>query len=409
MSLSPLPTLLEYYAARLMDIEIATEKVSPEQVLDLLIARDRIETVLTDRAGYDAASLQKLLHLDQRLKQQGTWIATHLDLPNCRNSMNPAPDAWWWWFNPPSDWRDRYDWLWGALCVPLMTLSGALLFDLSGRFLAGGIDTFGALTVVSQSILTLLTASGTFTKSGEAGIERVLNRFDVPSYHLQEVKFALALLLFLGLFGIRSSLPSIAKVYLQQATKAQQEKQLVLAQIYYQRALQLDSANPQAQYALGTLYEMLQNPDAAQSVYQIAAQSGFKPAMNQLARLYLLKNQPDKAVSLLINSVDQGDAADIQYATHKNLGWARFQQNWYAAAKTELRAAIAIHPRQADAHCLLAQVLSSKKNPSAAQSEWRLCLASADSRLPEHDRWIQLGQQDQESSHKTPPLDRVVR
>lgn len=398
--------LLEQYAMKLIDLETAVDPVLEEQLFDLLLVRDRVECL---RKDYDAANLQNLLHLDQRLQQQGIRIAQFLNLPNCRTTVKPTEDAWWWWFEPAGDWRDRYDWLWSALCVPMMATSGALLLDLSGRFLSGGIDTFGALTVVSQSLLALLTASGTFTKSGEAGIENTLRRFHIPTYHLQEVKFLLALALLLGLFGTRSLLPNIAAGYLKQAIKAQQEKHLVLAQTYYQRALKLDPTHSQVHYYLGTLHEALQNSEEAQAAYQIAVRSGSEPAVNQLARLYLIKNQPDKAVSLLVNSIDQVQDADVKYALHKNLGWARFQQNWLTEAKTELQSAISINAKAADAHCLMAQVLSDQKHLPDAKLEWQRCLATADSRLPEHDRWIQLGRQAQESLQRTPPLANVVR
>jgi Flp pilus assembly protein TadD len=134
----------------------------------------------------------------------------------------------------------------------------------------------------------------------------------------------------------------------------------------------------------------LQQIDKAQAEYLAAVQGGLDAAYNNLARLYILEEDYAAAVPLLKKGLLLTNQEAVKYDLHKNLGWARLGQARYDEATSELQAAIALAPEQAPAHCLLAQVLDSWGNTSAATVEWETCLKLADPLRPDEDIWIGL-------------------
>jgi len=109
-----------------------------------------------------------------------------------------------------------------------------------------------------QSILTLLTASGTLTKAGQTAGKQTLKAVKVPEPYWQELGAGVAFLLLLGLLGLRQSLPQISIWYTDRALEN-----------YHERVLELDADNATAHF-WGRLYEDLQKPDEARTQYQYA-------------------------------------------------------------------------------------------------------------------------------------------
>ncbi|MEQ9359634.1 hypothetical protein [Coleofasciculus chthonoplastes] len=97
---SPLETALKDYDTALHTVE-AVESPSPEQILDVLIARDAVGVALSQSSHQSAQLLLALLQLDERLKGQTEKIVQSVDLANWRASFHPPSAAWWWFLTNP--------------------------------------------------------------------------------------------------------------------------------------------------------------------------------------------------------------------------------------------------------------------------------------------------------------------
>lgn len=393
MTNSRLGDALELYKSRLSALEESAPKPSKKQILDVLVARDEVQAALADRDPDATASLIVVSELDSRLKQQAQLINQEINLTDWCTLLNPKAEAWWWFLQPLNRQGSQHDWLLSALSVSFLTISLGLITNIAPRFLTGGPDVFGAVTVIGQSLLTLLAAGGVLTKAGQEGIERLLTRLKRPKQHWQVISCSFSLLLLLGLVSFRLSLPHIAVAYNQRGLESYRKGQWASAQSSYLRALQLNPDYAEAHFHLGVLYEDLQDFDKARSEYRIALQAGDGRAYNNLARLYILDKKYAVAIPLLMKGRELAKDKESQYALLKNLGWVRLEQSRYAAAESYLRDAAELIGNRAPAHCLLARSLEKQKNRKESLQEWESCLRYASSTRPEEDAWIDQAKQ----------------
>jgi len=393
MSSKNLSQAVAHYSATLSAVEDTQPQPSAGQILAVLKARDAIHVVLTNKTQDTVEDLIAIVQLDGRLKRQIARTAEVVELADWRASLQPPAQAWWWFVEVPASRWDRFDWVWGALTILCLTISLGLVADISSRFLSGGPDTWAALAVVGQSMLTLLAAGGALTVAGQEAIKRILATLKVPAYFRQEARLILAILLLGGLAVLRLSLPDIAIWYNNHGLQNYNAGRLTSAQFDYLRAIKLNPDYLQAHYNLGSLYEDLQQIDNARAEYLAAVQGGLDAAYNNLARLYILEENYDAAVPLLKKGLLLTNDDAVKYDLHKNLGWARLGQTRYEEAHVELQAAIALAPGQAPAHCLLAQVLERQSDRAGTRAEWDTCLKFADALRPDEDTWIGLARQ----------------
>jgi tetratricopeptide (TPR) repeat protein len=384
---------LERYSETITALEEAHARLSAEQVLAVLKARDVVQAALIDKAQDNVDDLLTLIELDRRLKQQTVRIAQNVKLAEWRASLQPSEKGWWWFTELPPDRWSRFDWLWTALTVFCLTISFGFVADISSRFLTAGPDTWAALAVVGQSVLTLLAAGGALTVAGQEAIKRILVSLNVPAYFWHEAKFMLTIFLLGGLLLLRFSLPSIAVWYNNQGLQNYNAGHLTSAQLDYLRAIKLNPDYLQAHYNLGVLYEDLQQIDKARSEYLTAVQGELDAAHNNLARLNILVENYAAAVPLLKKGLSLTKDDAVRYDLHKNLGWARLEQGRYEEAIIELQAAVVLFDDKAPAHCLLAQVLEKKGDQAGALTEWEFCLKLADPLRPDEDTWIGMARQ----------------
>ncbi len=403
MNLPSLESAIQQY-------QVAITNLSPTapteaQVLNLLIARDRVQKVLTQVTSIPPETLTTLQALDNELKQKKAALAPII--AKLRPTINPDAQAWWWLLTAPksvSDW-EKWDWLCNGLSVSFLTVSLGLVGEISSRFLSGGPDPLGAILVSVQGVLTLLTAGGALTLVGREAGERLFRRFNIPTLYWQEIGAGLSGLLLLGLFGFRVSLlPILASRYSNWGWLHYRQGDLSSAEENYQRALSLNPDHALAHFRLGLLNEDLQKLDSARTEYLLAMQGGNQPAINNLARLYILSKKDPAAVSLITSArarfaaQNQSFEPDTEYALLKNLGWARLNQKDYDEARTQLEEAMNLLPKttpenqnRADIYCLLAQVKEAQKEE--AEQEWNQCNSKANILYPEEDRWRQQAQQ----------------
>jgi tetratricopeptide (TPR) repeat protein len=385
--------------------------VTEAQVLAVLMARDRVQAALESQMTATPAptdldkSLSQLNPLDQSLKKQAALIATYTQSADWRTSFNPDPKAWWWFLAmPKGEWSDRLDWLWSAASITCLTVSLGLIGDIAPRFLTGTPDTLGAFTVSAQSILTLLAAGGALTQTGQEALKRGLKQSHCPEKYWTALGFTGSAVLVLGLFSFRQALPQIATIfYTQPGIKSHRDGNWSTAEEQFTRAIKLNAEDTQAHFQLGNLYEDLQLPDQARPHYQLAIQGGEPAAINNLARLNILKKDYSAAVSLLLKALETDQKHPFErktkHAVLKNLGWARLKQGNYPDAEARLGEAIDLEGQGqfnrdeiADTHCLLAQVLDAQKDTKAALANWQICNQNANITIPEQDEWVAIAQ-----------------
>lgn len=251
-------------------------------ILEVLAARDALQTQLTAASAVTGEALSLIAHLDQHLKDQATTIGRCLKLIDWQTSFSPPVTAWWWTLEPasPNPWWNQ-DWIWQAVSITCITVAVGLFGEVSTRFLKGGPDTLGAIAVSAQSIGALLTAGGALTVAGQEANKRLLNRLQIPDRYWHTVGAGGSLLLLLSAVGLRTSLPQIASLYSDWGFQKYKQGDWGSAEELYQRALQLNPDNDQASFRLGVLYEELQDSEKARSNYRLAVPGRYPRCSQQ--------------------------------------------------------------------------------------------------------------------------------
>ena len=406
---------LQSYEINLSSLEQANIP-SPELILEVFIIRDEIQTELVKQNRHYTSQMMNLLELDHRLEEVLKLIPKKTQkqelsrivkkITEYRDLIKPPQENWWWFVQMPIYWSDKLDFVWDTLSIVWLAVTLSLFTDISSRFLSGGLGLWGSFIVVPQTILTVV-GSGALTKTGQKIVDNNLKRWRIPRNLWQEVKFGGATLLLFFFIIFRFSLPKIAVFYNNYGYKDYQAGQLNSAESKYLKALELNPDYTAAHYNLGVVYEDLQNLSKARNQYNLAVQTCFPPANNNLARLYILgeeKNYP-VAVNLLLKGfflLEQDCTKGIKgkeyirYSLGKNLGWVRLKQKRYEQAKDALQTAIEIPgvEKQASAHCLLAQTLEKLEEETKALEEWVKCdKYPRNPNNPEEDEWIYLAKQ----------------
>ena len=352
--------------------------------LDALIARDALARALAAKsASVTPGDVRHVAELDQRLRAQAVAIASSTERPKFatwRNAIQPPASAWWWSLDGIADSAVPVPHpIWAILAGLFITLAVSLTAEISVRFLSGGPDFLGLLSTLSQAVLALLAGSA-FTRVGSEWIERFLarRRAAKKSHGAWKTLFAFAVLAAIAL--LRMSLPSIARLYNDRGVRLQQQGRLTSARQSFARAIKLDPDYAAAHFNLAAALEETLDYDEALGGYQraIKLDERIYPAYNNLARLYLLRrNDPASALALLDDALELAPRdRRVQYALHKNRGWANFKLEYFLQAEEDLKQAIALRPQGgAAAHCLLAQVYEAQKKDANAQ--WEACVAFA--------------------------------
>ena len=444
--------LFNDYRFALKAIEPPKQFVTASKVLTLLQARDELEEALLrhyDPVGDRPSDSQllDLLTLAERLHNCAGIMYDTAPMDEWRRTLRPDPEAWWWYLRRPIHPLDRYDWLWSALSIVPLTATASLLLDMSSRLFDGEF-LVGSFAVVTQSVLTLLTAGSVLTETGQKAMRVMFDSLRVPSHFRQELKLVLSVMVFLLALFTHSSLPVLSENYLNQGKQAllgqlsteqteevatvseiplNNQANLADARFNFSRAIAINPENIEAYYFLGRVFEEMQDFKAARANYQQALAQDFIHAYNALAYLYIRDGELDKAYDLLQEGLqrayrqnqDNSDStaepqdsatsatkevvdAELLYALNKNLGWLRAKQGRYEEADFALSDAIAAYkilqkerPQTAEviggiAYCLYADVLDKQGLPDDALPYWKNCQLTSDGSLAEQDRFLQI-------------------
>ncbi|MCB0164225.1 MAG: tetratricopeptide repeat protein [Anaerolineae bacterium] len=389
-----LSTLATVYERQVDQLPPSIDSPNAPAALACLILRDQVAYQMTEAGPPDPETAQHIITADQQLRRRLPIIRGLPELPAWRQSFNPPAEAWWW-PEPPARPRfnERFNWLWTALALAFLAVALSLIADIASRFLSGNTDAYGILAIVGPTLLTLFTTRSVLTEAGQKAIQRMLSGFKfIPAGWREELGLAASIGLVIAMALFWFSLPAIAKSYHDNGLAQYGRGEFTAAKASYERALALDANLIETHYNLGVLYEDLNQPDQAKTEYQLAVQgSKLDAAYNNLARLYILDNDFDTAVPLLLTITTENLAKDhkVKYDTYKNLGWARLGQTRYPEAQAALNKAIDIDPDRAPAYCLLAQVYTGQEaDAGQIKTAWESCLAFADLTKPDEDGWV---------------------
>ncbi|MEH2125195.1 tetratricopeptide repeat protein [Nostoc sp.] len=274
--------VIQLYEEELAVLEKST-KVSEEQILRVLTQCDRVHKLLRDTSDISEHILIKLFFLDTRLKKQANKINQQIQLADWRASLEVPTTFWWWSLQCENHRLDQFDWLWNALTIASLTASVSLVVDISTRFLSGGTSLISSFAIISQSVLTLLTAGGVLTQAGRIGVEKLLLSVGIKTDLWQETKLGISALLLFSLIIFKVSLPKIAEQYNQQALTDYEAQNWDNAISNYQKSINLDADNAKAHRQLGLIYEQLQDLDMA---YMISVQTALQIGNNIFEALH---------------------------------------------------------------------------------------------------------------------------
>lgn len=386
--------LSETYLDAVRDLGRARGAPTDALILRCMVARDALARAIAAGDLADVRALTAVGRADDQLRAMGPRLAAAPQLPALRASLAPAPEAWWWYpLAVPGAGRAR------ALAilapVAVIALNGAtlaLLLDISGRFFYQGFDLLGAASIILPAILALAAVDGPLRAALGGAVGALLPpRSDVRAL-VGRVLVALAALLVAAVAW--GCLPTLSRAYNDWGEQRAEAGELAAARQRLERAIRLDPTNRVAYYNLGVVQERLLLWDAALGSYRVAAEAGHLPAINNLAHLYLARQDYAAATQVLVpaqTALIRPDALlddTVRYALLKNLGWARLGQARYPEALGLLQRAAALAPAPAAAHCLLGRLYAATERPAEAREAWQRCRAQARLDSIDDDAWL---------------------
>lgn len=405
-SKSHLEVAINDYAAKLDKLESAEGTVKETSVYEVLLARDGVENLLPKRFEASQTSLIELVELDRRLKAQNDLIGANPNLKNWREVLNP-PETFWWWHcsvTPIVHTWDRLDWLWNTMTVACLGLVGSLMVNVTNAMSAGGAvqwpETF--MTLMQGTGLALI-AGGTLTSAGQAEVDRLLDKLNIPSQFRAEATLTMAVTLLLASIGSYNTLP---KYLLYLGNRNYDEGRLQQALIKLTQANQIQPQNPKINIALGKVYESLNKKNQAMEEYLKVIHIGLPEAFNAAGRVQT-PNNPEVAEALLLigiqrayirrelNMMKDEQSLDLQYRFRTNLGWALLQQQRYDDAREELLNAINLHEQYPDRHlgngmakCFLIKANLALGDKTEAIQNWNDCRNEARPEFISEYQWL---------------------
>ncbi|MEY3867795.1 MAG: hypothetical protein RLZZ338_1686, partial [Cyanobacteriota bacterium] len=176
------------------------DKISSEEVLDVLIARDAVKENLPEKTQVSSQIIGKIVDLDARLKQQTHQIVTWGKLKEWQ-VLFQVNECQWWWFMSEKETRtpqEGYNMIWDGLSIVCLTAFVAYMTSLVPRFAVGGLSLFESFGVVGPSSLMALALSSLNGGAGKKFIDNALQQLGIPKTYHSLATFGVAFLLLMG-------------------------------------------------------------------------------------------------------------------------------------------------------------------------------------------------------------------
>jgi tetratricopeptide (TPR) repeat protein len=389
--------LIKSYEEKLKILEKDPCDFSSDDVLNVLVARDKIQKKFEDET-MTSEFILKTTQLDDNLKKITDKILIKIDLTEIRGSFIPDKNAWWWYLDYPILTTDKFlPWI-KFIIIILLAVSLALLSDITNRLLSGGSDLSDTLIVMINALLALSVLGSVLTKTGRELFDKLFSKFliSIKIPHQDWNKYYLLFFIIIFSFIVFERfviIPQRSIYYSSHGVWLQNDQQDLLgAKRDFIHAINLNPNNYNAHYNLGHLYEELNEYTSARSEYVIALASNNPAVYNNLARLDILDEHYESAVSRALTGLKLNPTDDQKYDLLKNLGWAKINQEFYYEAIKFLSEAIDLNTNYAPAHCLLAEAQDKLGKTNDALSEWGICRKNIED--PEKENyWFSLANQ----------------
>lgn len=397
------------------------EAGKPQSILlELLVTRDRLACVVARDLAAEPEILDRISQLDQTLKKDAgrvNAIAGH-SMADWRESFQPAETAWWWWLDEyqPAEQKlisastafTSVTWL----CWVLIAISLSYILEVVRRFLSIGAD---LPSVVLQGLFALLLGSTIIQLVGQAAraTSQAGGRKTQGRQKTRMIRVGvLAFVCVSFAVGIETFRSRAVAHYSNEGVFDNQRGQLTAAIQNYKRAISLKPDDSLAHYNLASVYEAVLDYDKAEAEFQVAmtCNDQYSLAYDRLARLCMLRRADYVGALMLLqmglekldrmkeeNLLAPQDYLDIRFAFLRNRAWAYFGLGYFNQAANDLSDALEIRPGGAVAHCLLAQVLESERNPrrdrKKAMEEYEKCVAYSQLFEDNEENWLGLARE----------------
>ncbi|MDY6785491.1 MAG: hypothetical protein SW833_23575 [Cyanobacteriota bacterium] len=290
--MSQLEQALARYAIALTAFKEPTPQPTLEQILGLMLARDRVRAALNQNSSASQEALSQLVQLDNVLSDLADTIVETGFLAQARQSLNPPKSSWWWFLEalppkpqPQPKWT-QYDWIWNLGTVACLVMSTTFLTQSARAFSAAqGFDLWGTLSTISQGAGLVLVAGGALTDKGRKVVEKALTSLQIPPYLHAEATLSGAFVVLGVSYLTYSNLPLAGRLYYEQGQRQQLENRWSEAQESYRRALEFIPDDLRVSLAIGSIHETLGNFELAIAEYEQGTLAGDPAAMNALARV----------------------------------------------------------------------------------------------------------------------------
>lgn len=377
------------------------DKISSEEVLDVLIARESVNENLPEKTLVSSQILEKIVDLDARLKQQTHQIVTVGKLKEWQVVFQANESQWWWFLSEKETIspQEKYHMIWDGLSIVSLTAFVAYMTSLVPRFAVSGLSIFESFGVVGPSSLMALALSSLNGGAGKKVINNALQQIGIPKSYHSLATFGVAFLLLMGAIVTQLNLPKIADIYYKKGLSYYKKGLLESAEDEFQQALALDSENPKFHIALGSVYEEQGQMDKAKLQYQQALKEGDDISFNYLGYINIVKKDFVTAEVFLRIALENAKDIKTKYRVLKNLGWSLVDQKKYDAAIPTLQQAIELNKeieKSGDkgflgsgmADCFLGQILTMKGEKEKAQEAWKNCDLYAHPESLEEYKWL---------------------
>jgi tetratricopeptide (TPR) repeat protein len=363
-------------------------------VLEVLLARNSVQTALEDSKSISTLIFLKLEEQDARLRKHRTTIHRVVSDSNWCSLMNPPPEAWWWYLEPPTLFPclekphpilDKLDGLWKFFTIVTLAISITFIINTLQRILAGGSAITGIFAVMIQTTLGLAGGSA-LTNNGREVLESMLQLVRIPKNYWRLLGTCLSALFLCVVFCTHSFyLPYFASELYKDGLQQYELGKLGSAMSSYQQAIALQPDYVEVHLAMGVLFETLQQSEKAIKEYQQAIQGksassnslSYLITVNRLGRLYILNKKYYDGWIVLeqglrsidkLNKFDRKDEEALaisseKYNILKNIGWLRFKEKNYIVSSDYLKQAMELNEdfaedqKRSSAYCLYVQLL----------------------------------------------------
>lgn len=394
----------KYLAEKIPENKVEFE----DNVREIILLRNRIAHLLScdDNQCYQiltSSELELLSALDGELKNKTSEIVRTIGINKFllwRTTVQPPEQSWWWRLDElvskPKSYLKIFLYY---LSWVLIAVSLSYSLEIVRRFLSGGTD---LPSVVVQGLLALI-AGGTLVQGAKSFIEGGLKHIDSEQIFFKNIitRYLIVLTCILSAITLHYARPHIAIAYNNWGEQLYAEGQLTEAINKYQRALGLDSNYAAAHYNIANAYEDSLDYDKAIAEYKMAilTDNELFASYNNLARLYITQRSDylnaikliDIALTLRIDADNEEGRNYIKSKMYKNRGWANFGLKNYEQAKDDLYQAFDLNGNNAEAFCVLAEVLEAQNDKDGALENWQACSELGANQKNEMDaRWLGL-------------------